>query len=115
MDKVSIIIPVYNVQSFLNECIESVLAQTYSNLEIILVNDGSTDNSGDICDYYSEIDGRIFVFHKNNGGLSDARNYGISRVLAIIFIYLIRMIIYIKKMQSREWLNLARNIIQKLF
>ncbi|MCC9935333.1 glycosyltransferase family 2 protein, partial [Streptococcus agalactiae] len=101
MDKVSIIIPVYNVQSFLNECIESVLAQTYSNLEIILVNDGSTDNSGDICDYYSEIDGRIFVFHKNNGGLSDARNYGISRATGD-YIYLLDSDDYLYKEDAIE-------------
>lgn len=115
MKMISIIIPVYNVQSFLNECIESILAQTYSNLEIILVNDGSTDNSGDICDYYSEIDGRIFVFHKKMVVYQMLVIMELVELLAIIFIYLIRMIIYIKKMRSREWLNLARNIIQKLF
>ena len=70
---VSVIIPVYNVQMYL-----SILAQTYKNLEIILVDDGSTDESGKICDQYSEIDSRIHVIHKKNGGLSDARNVGLD-------------------------------------
>ena len=75
---VSVIIPVYNVQMYLAECVDSVINQTYKNLEIILVDDGSTDESGKICDQYSEIDSRIHVIHKKNGGLSDARNAGIQ-------------------------------------
>ena len=71
---VSIIIPVYNVEKFLNECVDSVLTQTYKNLEILLVDDGSTDNSGIICDDYLSKDQRIKVIHKKNGGLSSARN-----------------------------------------
>ncbi|HEO8648038.1 TPA: glycosyltransferase family 2 protein [Streptococcus agalactiae] len=74
---ISIIIPIYNVEKFLEECIDSVLNQTYKNIEILLVDDGSTDNSGIICDNYSLKDKRIRVFHKNNGGLSDARNFGV--------------------------------------
>lgn len=70
----SVIIPVYNVQDFLARCIDSVLAQTYRNLEIFLVDDGSTDSSGEICDRYAEQDSRINVIHKSNGGLSSARN-----------------------------------------
>ena len=76
---ISVVIPVYNVENYLEKCIQSVIDQTYSNLEIILVNDGSTDKSGEICDKYSEIDERIIVIHKKNGGLSDARNYGIAK------------------------------------
>lgn len=77
--KISVIIPVYNVEKYLEKCINSVIEQTYTNLEIILVNDGSTDSSGEICDKYKQLDNRIVVFHKENGGLSDARNYGIER------------------------------------
>lgn len=71
---ITIIIPIYNVASYMRECIDSVLAQTYKNLEIILVNDGSTDNSGEICDAYVEQDSRIRVIHRGNGGPSVARN-----------------------------------------
>ena len=73
-DLVSIIIPVYNVEKYLDKCIQSVLQQTYDNLEIILVDDGSTDLSGEMCDKYSKMDSRIIVIHKKNGGLSSARN-----------------------------------------
>lgn len=75
---ISVIVPVYNVEEYLRECIESIIIQIYSNLEIILVDDGSTDNSGIICDEYAEIDYRIRVIHKQNGGLSSARNIGIQ-------------------------------------
>lgn len=74
---ISIIVPIYNVDNYLERCINSLLSQTYRNLEIILVDDGSTDKSGMICDRYTEIDKRIKVVHKGNGGLSDARNLGI--------------------------------------
>ena len=77
-DLVSIIIPIYNVQEYLPRCIESVLNQTYKNFELILVDDGSPDRSGDICDYYAKKDSRIKVIHKQNGGVSSARNYGIK-------------------------------------
>ena len=73
---VSIIIAVYNVEKFLKKCVESVLTQTYKNIQIILVDDGSTDNSGKICDEYALKDNRIKVIHKQNGGLSSARNAG---------------------------------------
>ena len=75
---ISIIIPVYNVYSYLEECIESICDQTYTDLEIILVDDGSTDNSGDICDKYEKKDSRIKVIHQENQGLSAARNTGIE-------------------------------------
>ena len=64
--KISVIIPVYNIEKFLNKCIESVLAQTYKNLEIILVDDGSTDSSGIICDNFASLDNRIKVLHKKH-------------------------------------------------
>lgn len=75
---ISVVIPVYNVEKYLAKCIKSVINQTYSNLQIILVDDGSTDNSGSICDEYAKKDRRITVIHKKNGGLSDARNVGIK-------------------------------------
>lgn len=75
---ISVIIPVYKVEQYLHKCIDSVINQTYSNLEIILVDDGSPDNCGMICDEYSPKDSRIRVIHKGNGGLSDARNAGLD-------------------------------------
>ena len=77
--KVSVIVPIYNVEKYLRVCIDSILKQTYKNLEIILVDDGSTDKSGDICDNYREKDERIIVIHNFNGGLSAARNCGIEK------------------------------------
>lgn len=77
-EKISVVVPVYNVEKYIKKCINSLINQTYSNLEIILVDDGSTDNSGFLCDKLSNIDNRIKVFHKKNGGLSDARNFGIK-------------------------------------
>lgn len=78
MDKVTVIIPIYNVEKYLKEAIESTINQTHSNIEIILVDDGSTDNSGIICDEFAKKDTRIKVIHKTNGGLSDARNAGLD-------------------------------------
>ena len=78
MIKVSIIIPVYNAKKYLANTLDSVIKQTYKNLEIILVNDGSTDNSKDICESYAKIDKRIKVINKENGGVSSARNYGLA-------------------------------------
>lgn len=75
---ISVIVPVYNVEKYLARCVDSIIAQTYSNLEIILVDDGATDRSGLICDEYAQKDSRIRVIHKENGGLSDARNAGIE-------------------------------------
>lgn len=74
--KISVVLPIYNVEKYLERCLESVINQTYRNLEIILVDDGSTDCSGQICDDYAAKDERIRVLHKVNGGLSDARNEG---------------------------------------
>ncbi|GFI40945.1 putative glycosyltransferase EpsJ [Thomasclavelia cocleata] len=87
-DLISVIIPVYNVEKYLHRCVDSVINQTYSNLEIILVDDGSTDTSSQICDEYKNLDERIVVIHKENGGLSDARNVGfdISKGEYILFL-----------------------------
>lgn len=78
LEKVSIILPVYNVEAYLSRAIESLIKQTYQNIEIILVDDGSMDQSGKICDSYAEKDTRIKVIHKDNGGVSSARNTGLA-------------------------------------
>ena len=78
-EKLSVIIPVYKVEPYLRQCLDSVVNQTYKNLEIILIDDGSPDNCGAICDEYAEKDKRIVVIHKKNGGLCAARNDGIER------------------------------------
>lgn len=79
MKLVSIIVPVYNVETYLKECLESIIFQDYKNIEVIAVNDGSTDSSGEILQKYATIDNRIKVFHKSNGGLASARNYGLAQ------------------------------------
>lgn len=79
MPKVSVIVPVYKAEKYLGRCVESVLAQTYSNWELLLVDDGSPDKSGKLCDIWSKKDNRIKVFHKENGGVSSARNLGIEQ------------------------------------
>ena len=75
---ISVIVPVYKVEAFLPKCVNSILNQTYKNLEILLVDDGSPDGSGALCDAYARQDSRVRVIHKKNGGLSDARNAGIE-------------------------------------
>ena len=75
---ISVIIPAYNVEKYIEKCVDSITNQTYKNLEIILVDDGSTDNTGRLCDCFAKNDQRIKVIHKQNGGLSDARNFGID-------------------------------------
>ncbi|OFT09369.1 glycosyltransferase family 2 protein [Limosilactobacillus fermentum] len=85
---VSVIVPVYNVQNFIGKCIESILSQTFKDFELLLVNDGATDHSKEICEKFAEIDNRVRVLNKKNGGLSDARNYGLdnSKCDYVIFI-----------------------------
>lgn len=78
MDLVSLIVPIYNAEKYLEDCIKSILNQTYKNIELILVNDGSTDDSLEICNVYKEIDNRIKVVSKVNSGVSDTRNHGIN-------------------------------------
>lgn len=80
MEKISIIVPIYNSEKTLKECLKSILNQTYKNLDIILIDDGSTDKSGEICNYYQSIDKRIRVCHKKNGGVITARNRGIQMI-----------------------------------
>ncbi len=75
---ISIIVPVYNTEQYLRRCIDSVLAQTYKDFELLLIDDGSKDSSGIICDEYAAKDARLRVFHKENGGVSDTRNYGLD-------------------------------------
>ena len=75
---VSCILPVYNVEEYLYECIESIVNQTYKNIEILLIDDGSTDNSSNICEKWKKKDNRIVVIHKENGGASSARNFGLD-------------------------------------
>lgn len=76
--KVSIIVPIYNMEKYLGRCIDSILVQTHTNIEVILVDDGSTDSSPQVCDDYAKRDPRIKVIHKSNGGLSSARNAGLD-------------------------------------
>ena len=86
--KYSIIVPIYNVEEYLEECIESLINQTYTNIEIVLVNDGTKDNSGKICEKYAKKDPRIKYIIKKNGGLSSARNEGLKHITGdyIIFV-----------------------------
>jgi glycosyltransferase involved in cell wall biosynthesis len=92
----SVIVPVYNVEKILSRCIESITNQTYLNLEIILVDDGSSDKSGKICDDYAMLDNRIHVIHQNNQGLSGARNSGVSLARGN----------FVAFVDSDDWLNL---------
>lgn len=87
-DLISVIVPVYKVEKYLNQCVDSIINQTYTNLEIILVDDGSPDNCGKICDEYAKKDSRIKVIHKENGGLSDARNIGTSMAMGEFLTYI---------------------------
>ena len=75
---VSVIVPIYNSEKYLKRCVDSILSQTFSDFELLLVDDGSTDGSGSICDEYSVKDSRVRVFHKENGGVSSARNLGLD-------------------------------------
>lgn len=97
---ISIIVPVYNVEKYINRCVDSILSQTYRNIEIILVDDGSTDSSGIICDKYATVDSRIKVFHTKNGGLSYARNIGIEASIGD----------YICFVDSDDWIE--KNILE---
>lgn len=100
---ISVIIPIYNVEKYIYRCLESVINQTYTNLEIILVDDESPDNCPQICDEYKQKDNRVTVIHKKNGGLSDARNTGINKCKGR----------YITFVDSDDWLPL--NAIEILY
>ena len=78
MPKISVIVPVYNTEKYLHRCVDSILAQTFTDFELLLIDDGSTDSSGAICDEYAQKDSRVRVFHKENGGASSARNLGLD-------------------------------------
>ena len=103
---VSIIIPVYNVEKYIDRCIKSVINQTYEKLEIILIDDGSPDNCPEICDKWSQTDSRIKVIHKKNGGLSDARNAGLSIATGK----------YVLFVDSDDWIsnNMVENMVQAM-
>ena len=87
MAEVSIIVPVYQVEKYIRQCVDSILAQTFTDFELILVDDGSTDQSGQICDEYARADERVRVIHKKNGGLSDARNKGLDQAVGNYFMF----------------------------
>ena len=86
--KISIIIPMYNVEKYLKRCLDSVRAQTFTDFQAILVDDGSPDKSGEIAESYAALDKRFIVVHKENGGLSDARNVGMSKASGEYIMYL---------------------------
>ena len=87
MAEVSIIVPVYQVEKYIRQCVDSILAQTFTDFELILVDDGSKDKSGQICDEYAVLDQRVKVIHKENGGLSDARNCGMDQAVGNYFMF----------------------------
>ena len=77
---ISVIVPIYKVEKYLRRCVDSILNQSYTDFELLLIDDGSPDGCPQICDEYAQQDTRVRVFHKPNGGLSDARNYGLDRM-----------------------------------
>ena len=81
MPKVSIIVPVYKAEAYLHRCVDSILAQTFTDFELLLIDDGSPDRSGEICDEYAQKDSRIRVIHKENGGVSSARQRGLDEAV----------------------------------
>ena len=95
-DKITVIVPVYNVENYLRKCLDSIITQTYKNIEIIVVNDGSTDASGQICQEYAQKDNRIIYIEKENGGLSDARNVGLDKMTGS----------YVTFIDSDDWIEL---------
>lgn len=100
---ISVIVPIYNVEKYIHRCVDSIIHQTYKNLEIILVDDGSLDRCGEICDEYGKKDARIVVIHKKNGGLSDARNAGLDVMHGS----------YVAFVDSDDWIELE--MYQKLY
>ena len=105
---ISIVIPVYNVEKYLDECIQSVINQTYKNLQILLINDESTDSSYDICCKYSKQDDRIQIINKKNGGAASARNVGIDKATGE-YIYFLDSDDYIKETTIEEVVNYMKN------
>ena len=108
MPKISVIVPVYKAEAYLHRCVGSLLTQTFTDFEVLLVDDGSPDRSGAICDEYARRDSRVRVFHKENGGVSSARNYGISKAEGLWLLFV----------DSDDWCNenyIEDNIIEELF
>lgn len=103
MPKISVIVPVYNTEKYLHRCIDSILAQTFTDFELLLIDDGSKDNSGAICDEYAAKDQRVRVFHKKNGGVSSARNLGLDNAQGE----------WITFVDSDDWLQ--RNYLNSLY
>lgn len=103
---ISIIVPVYNVELYIHQCIDSIISQTYRDIEILLIDDGSTDKCGNICDEYARIDPRIRVFHTQNKGLSAARNLGLREAKGD----------YIGFVDSDDWIepNMFEVLLQQL-
>ena len=89
---ISVIVPVYKVEKYLDRCVQSIVNQTYKNLEVILVDDGSPDRCGEMCDAWAKRDNRIRVIHKQNGGLSDARNCGIESAMGAYISFVDKMV-----------------------
>ena len=92
MEKISVIVPVYNSEAYLENCLNSIIQQTYQNLEIILVNDGSTDGSAAICQRYKIQDPRVKVYHKSNGGVGSSRNRALEAVTGDYILFVDTMI-----------------------
>jgi glycosyltransferase involved in cell wall biosynthesis len=107
LPKVSVVVPIYKVEKYLRRCVESILNQTYSNLEIILVDDGSPDQCGEIAECFAKADHRVQVVHKENGGLSDARNAGMQYITGEYTLFL----------DSDDWLehNMVEEMVNKSF
>ena len=112
---ISIVVPVYNVEKYLDKCVKSIINQTYDNLQIILVDDGSKDNSGKLCDLWEQRDSRIITKHKVNGGLSDARNYGVEcadgkYIMFVVThcIVILRKTLYLRKRNFTRYLVLMK-------
>ena len=105
-EKITVIVPVYNVEHYLDKCLDSLINQTYKNLEIIVINDGSTDNSGEICQEYAQKDSRIIYIEKENGGQSEARNMGLDRMTGS----------YVTFVDSDDWVELdyVENLYKKI-
>lgn len=101
--KISVIVPVYNVEKYLRRCIDSILAQTFTDFELLLIDDGSKDKSGEICDEYAKKDSRVRVFHKENGGVSSARQLGIEKSVCEYSIHV----------DSDDWIE--RNMLNDMY
>ncbi|MBR4996070.1 MAG: glycosyltransferase [Alistipes sp.] len=92
ISRISVIVPVYNTEKYLPRCVDSILAQTYTDFELLLIDDGSNDSSSAICDEYAQKDPRIKVFHKENGGVSFARNLGLDNAAGEYIILIDRIV-----------------------